>query len=499
MIRGKNALISRIRQYFSGATADSVLLTFVKLITVSLGILVTKLLSVHFSLAEYGTYSQAMLVVSTAQSISILGLSDAVNRFYNSNSDLNIQKRYVSTIFTLEYIAGIASALIILSGRNLLTAYFSNDMLSGTFRYIALLPLGTNLILMLQVLFVSIGKARILAVRNLIVSIVRLVIVWFACFITSDVVTIFKLLLLLDVVQILYFFYLFGKKCFFIRIRDMSVRYIRPVLAFGIPMSVYIMTNGLCRDADKYVVGFLTDTETLAVYSNAAKVLPFDMITASFVTVLIPIITRQISAGQYEKAKDAFKTYLRLGCITTFIIVFGAVIVSKELMLFLYDRKYVAGLSVFVVYLIVDMIKFMGTPLILIAKGKTKLLMLLSITALAVNVILNILLIYLFGVIGAAVATLAVTLLLNFALLTADAREVKAKWSDLFEWKEIIVTLITIFAVGAAAFLLKIGLSRFISSNTLVLIVTYIVYCGAAMMLRKKNLMDCMKIIGKLK
>ena len=65
---------------------DSILLTFVKVITAVLGIVVSKLLAMHFSLHEFGTYSEAMLIATTASSIAIFGLTNAVNYFYNAAS-----------------------------------------------------------------------------------------------------------------------------------------------------------------------------------------------------------------------------------------------------------------------------------------------------------------------------------------------------------------------------------------------------------------------------
>ena len=97
-----------------GAASDSILLTIVRVVTAILGLIVTKLLSVYFSLEEYGTYSQAMLVVTTATSFSILGLTNAVNFFYNKTQDEQKQQEYISTIFGIKYIVGIICAIIIL-------------------------------------------------------------------------------------------------------------------------------------------------------------------------------------------------------------------------------------------------------------------------------------------------------------------------------------------------------------------------------------------------
>ena len=62
-----------------GASWDSLFLTVVKLVTTLTAIIQTKILSVGLSLTDYGTYSQANVVVSLGTSFLLLGLGDAIN------------------------------------------------------------------------------------------------------------------------------------------------------------------------------------------------------------------------------------------------------------------------------------------------------------------------------------------------------------------------------------------------------------------------------------
>ena len=56
----------------NGAAVDSIILTFIQVVTTAVGLVVSKILSVNFSLTEYGTYSQVMLITATASSLTIL-------------------------------------------------------------------------------------------------------------------------------------------------------------------------------------------------------------------------------------------------------------------------------------------------------------------------------------------------------------------------------------------------------------------------------------------
>ena len=491
--------VKKLSSKYNGAATDSILLTFVRVITAVLGLLVTKLLSMHFSLHEYGTYSQAMLIVTTATSLSIFGLTNAVNYFYNAADTEEKKEEYVGTIFSIQYIVGTLCAIVIMAIQIPIIQYFKNDDLRNILYLVAWLPMLQNLIPMLQVLFVSIGKAKLIAGRNFVISVLRLAVVLVACFVTKSIITIFIVLLLLDIGQVVYFMVAFARRKFRVSVKYFKKRLLKPILAFSIPMAVYVLTNELARDIDKYVISFFADTSTLAIYTNAAKVLPFDLITQSFITVLVPIVTRQIAVKDYEKARTTFTAYLRLGYVATWIVAFGVVVNAKEAMLFLYDKKYLPGLSVFIMYLVVDMIKFSNTTLILTAKGKSKVLMVCSLSALGANAVLNVILYQFMGILGPAVATVIITLGLVLVLLILGGKEIDTSLAKLFDWKEIVIVIIELAVVGFGAYLFKMFLYSFISSSIIVLAIDYLLYLVVMLLLNRKRIMNCFRTINMMK
>lgn len=479
----------------NGAATNSIMLTFVQIITTVLGFVVTKLLSVCFSLQEYGTYSQAVLVTTTTTSISVLGLTNATNYFYNRTKEETEQREYISTIFTIQYIVGFFLALAIIVLRLPIANYFRNEQLATMLPIVAFTPVLQNLISMYQVLFVSIGKSKVIAIRNLIVSLIRLFTVIVVCFVLDNIVTVLVVVLCLDLVQVIYFFYLFKGYKRPINICDTRLNLIKEILDFSVPMSIYVLTNSVSRDIDKYVISAFANTETLAIYTNAARVLPIDMLTSSMITVLIPIITRMINQSEYCKAKEVFKLYLRVGYVLTFVFAGGAIAVSKDLMLFLYDEKYLAGLPVFTIYLIVDMIRFANVTTILSGAGKTKLLMIISVSTMVLNVIFNIIGYKLLGIIGPAFVTLLLTIGMTIALLHFGAREIHTRIIGLFNFKEIVIVGIQIVCVGFATYLLSDFLSQKQVHYVIRLILCYGMYILVLGLLNYRRAIEC---YGKL-
>lgn len=483
----------------NGAATNSVMLTFVHVISTLLGIVVTKLLSVNFSLQEYGTYSQALLVTSTVTSISILGLTNATNYFYNRTTEEKAQQIYVSTIFAIQYVVGLTCAVFVFILRVPIARYFGNDSLINVLPIVALTPFLTNLISMYQTLFVSIGKAKVIAIRNLAVSLIRLSAVIVACYIIKNIKIVLIVILCLDVAQIVYFGLLFKKYKHSITIKESQIGLVKEILAFSIPMSIYIMTNAVSRDIDKYVISAFSNTETLAIYTNAAKLLPFDMLTSSLITVLVPIITRLINQKDFGEAKNVFMLYLRIGYVLTFIFVGGAIAVSRDLMLFLYDEKFLVALPVFIIYLIVDMIRFANVTTILSGSGKTKILMTISIIIMICNGACNIIGYILLGIVGPALVTLILTLLMNILLLHFGAKEIKSKIIDLFNIKEMMVIGAQICIVGLLAFVFSNFLHEKQISHVVSLIVCYGGYIFILGILNYRRAFECYQKLNQYK
>lgn len=447
--------MNRLRTLFQGTSADAVLLAAIKLMTILFGLIVTRLLSQYLTVYDYGTYSQILLIASTVSSLTVLGMVDSINFFYCSEKDEKQREAYIATIYTLQCIVSVAAGAVVLAFGGPICGYINNPAAKKYLFFAAILPFLQNLLSMTQVLIVSVGKARMLALRNLAVSLLRLLVVILMLLTSRNIVLIFLATVVLDIGQILFFLWLLQKNKCFIRLNRTNFKLVKQILHYSIPMAVFTVLNTLNRDCDKYVVAAMTDTETLAVYTNAAKVLPFDIILTSFTTVLLPVITRLIAEKEKSKVVSLYSPFLEITYSCTSILACASLAVSPQLMQFLYTEKYLSGLPVFAVYIVVDMLRFTNITLILSASGKTKILMILAMGSVLLNIVLNILLFQFFGILGPALATLVVTLGTGFCMLHLSAKELDAKTSDFFDVKYLIRFLLENAGAIAAFFLLQ--------------------------------------------
>jgi O-antigen/teichoic acid export membrane protein len=185
-----------------GASWDSFFLTFVKIVTTFTAIIQTKILATGLSLTEYGTYSQANVIVSIGASLLLLGFGDSINYFYNNKTVNTTEKErisFVNTIYFLEFVFGIIFALIMVLGRSFFSTYFNNVALKAVIIIVAIKPMLDNMISFYQILYVSTGKAKIIAVRNFVVTVLRIALMYISVYVFKNIIWIFWSLILLDV------------------------------------------------------------------------------------------------------------------------------------------------------------------------------------------------------------------------------------------------------------------------------------------------------------
>lgn len=298
--------MKKSRVSLTGASYDSLFLISVRVVTLCLGLLITRVLSGFFSLQEYGTYSQILLLVTTISNVTTLGMMDGINYFFCKEPDDKKRDAYVSTIFFLHFSISTFVSLIVLLCTTPISKYFGNSDIKSLIIFAAILPVSQNTISLLQVMFIAIGKAKQIAIRNLAVSVMKLIAVLLSCYMFDSIAVIFVCQVITDGIQILYFIITLKKNDCKINVIHYDMSLVREILIYCIPMAMFSVIKSLNRDSDKYVISFFTDTETMAVYANASKILPFDIIMTSFVTVLMPYITRFVT----EKNICNVKSYI---------------------------------------------------------------------------------------------------------------------------------------------------------------------------------------------
>lgn len=444
-----------------GASWDSMFLTFGKVLTMLFSIISAKMMSEGLSLAEYGTYSQANLVNTVGASLILLGLVDALNYYFSGKQegiDDQLRRRIINTVFFLEMAVGIVFAAGVILGQDVLVSYFGNEAVRVLLPVAAFLPVMSNLLYFYQVVYVAVGKAKLMSIYSLAMTVVRIITIYFAVYVLKNLLLIYIVLILQDLVQILIYNVTLVKKDVKINPLKISKAHIGPIFAYGLPMGIYAITATFTRELGKLVVSKLAGTEELAIFTNCSKLLPVDIIVMSFALVLVPYIIRYVSEKDHEKSVTLFSNYLRVGYYSVWILGTMLLITPSTVISFLYDDKYLPGTAIFVLYVFDSMLRFASMHQVLVASNKTKLLMFYSVGSLALSFVLNVVFYYMFGLIGPAIASLVSAMVYTWLVVNKSTKLIQAKWTDIFDVKEMAWLLLTLGGLWLLCALLFKGL-----------------------------------------
>lgn len=442
-----------------GIVSDSVFLVFVRVVTLSVNLVQTMILSRTLTKTNYGTYSQAVLLISSLAPIFSLGLNDAINYFFNKSTDEKTREKYVNTIFSLSILSGFFCGIIILIFQSQIVGYFANDAVSGLLVYIAFRPCVQNLVALYQPLFISSGYAKTIAIRNLIISIGQICIVGGVSYFTSNINLIFLLLLVLDILQYACFVLIYRKRQFKISIFKADFTIVREILKYALPLLLGTSISTISINIDKFMVSGMMSTEEYALYANVSKELPFSFVISSFTAVVMPVIVRYINNEQNNKFKELWSCYLELGYKITWPLCIGAAVLAPEAIELLYSKMYLNadGTIVFRIYTIVAMMRFTFFGMVPSALGRTDIVMKYSIIGCAINICLNYPMFYLIGMPGPAMATVISMLVSATLYFRASSKLVNIRISEVLKPKQI-------FLLGLEMLVCGVGIRLIVSS-----------------------------------
>ncbi len=174
-------------------------------------------------------------------------------------------------------------------------------------------------------------------------------------------------------------------------------------------------------------------------------------------------------------------------------------ILSKEMISFLYGNKYLSGRVVFILYVVVDMVKFANMSIVLSACGRTKTLMICSVGSLAANYILNIVFYNIFGFYGPAIATVVVTVILTIVLAEMSSKALQTSIVKIIDWSDMLIFILQLVSVGVICMLLRNILVRISLNSFVILIIIGLLYMGAMFGINMKKIKRVMKEINTLK
>jgi O-antigen/teichoic acid export membrane protein len=211
---------------------------------------------------------------------------------------------------------------------------------------------------------------------------------------------------------------LIGYRYLDLKLKKFNIGHLKHIFSYSVWTFLSSSGSLVFSYADVIIIGYFLKNADVAVYRVVFLLTTAATFTTTAMrTVLFPKVSNWHSNGQLAMAEDAFAkgiTYSLLLAVPVFI---GGVILGDKMLYFFYGESYVWGVQTFYVLLVVQIVNvfmFLQTTY-LAALNRPKDSFKVTAVAAVANIVLDILLVQVMGIIGAAVATL-ISMALNSLL-----------------------------------------------------------------------------------
>ncbi|KKQ28954.1 MAG: Membrane protein involved in the export of O-antigen and teichoic acid [Candidatus Nomurabacteria bacterium GW2011_GWA1_37_20] len=264
---------------------------------------------------------------------------------------------------------------------------------------------------------------------------------------------------------------------------------VKLVLKTALPFAIISLVGSVMGNTDIFMLGIWKAPEDIGLYAAAQRFFQFIIIIPSMIaSASFPLMAR-LANKDNEKFKITLEKILAIFMLIGIPTTFGGLILANQIIPFVFGQAYLEAIPVFQILMIMLLVSF---PLILLINSifvynQQKKLVVVNVFGVVVNVILNFFLIPKFGITGAAVATLASTLIITWTMWR------KMKKINNFE---ILPTLKTVILPVMVMSLIILILKYFGIGVIFNIIISSAVYFWVLFSIKKSIFIELKEIMG---
>jgi len=227
-------------------------------------------------------------------------------------------------------------------------------------------------------------------------------------------------------------------------------RITKKILLFSIPLLLSGALMLIMKKVDILMLGYFTSSSNVGIYSAAARTAQLLIIGLnSFGVIFTPIISELHKKKKMVELENTYKTVTKIIFTIVFPLFLVFITFGRDI-LAVFDTEFIVGFWALVILSIAHLVNSTtgscGT--IISMAGHSKIILINHVIVFTINIALNIILIPMYGIIGAAIATCSSMVIINIIRLIELYVMFKMhpyKWSYL---KPIIAGLISVIIVS---------------------------------------------------
>ncbi len=370
----------------------------------------------HYGPEAFGLFALSLMIGGWLALFSRLGLGTGVLRylsFYVGKRDNDKISYILKFSLRLLFVTGIIAGILLFFLSDMVAEkIFSNSELSTFLKLFSLTIPLTALSTVLLSFLDSYGKIGLTKfISKILDPLIKIIIIVILIYLGVNLISI-PLSYLLAVIITSLFLYLFCRiyfrKIFKIRPKK-NKQLAKSIFSYSWPLVFFDLSLWILHSTDSFMIGILKTVEEVGFYNAAIPIAILLTISIDlFGSMFFPLVTKEHVKGNKEIVKQLSQqtgkwVYMISLPLFILLIIFPGVFIK----IFFGEEYLVASnalrfLSIGAMFTAV----FEVSKKLILIKGKSKLILKITLFVLALNIILNLILIPLYGITGAAISTM---------------------------------------------------------------------------------------------
>jgi O-antigen/teichoic acid export membrane protein len=393
--------------------------------------------------SDYGTWSLIWVTVVLITPLATLGLNMAMVRFLAAERDkAKVRERFMSVLVTSVAAGAVISLILVLLSNIFATSIIGDADSSYLFRLGSLMVITQALSQLSVAFFRTFRQMKWYSVLTVIKAAVQLGLISFLLFLGWEIKGVILAVIVSDILCIVI--------ALSIAFRQTGLQLprftgMKGYLKYGLPLVPTSAMLWIMASSDRYMIGYFMKSEDVGIYTAAYTLTHvMSLFLSPLRTVLLPTISKSYDDGDTAKTRTYLKYSLKYLLMLTIPTTFGISVLATPLLRILTTSEFVSGDLVipFVAFGLLIFEFYQICVYVFYLVKKTHWVLRLLIISAALNIGLNLLLIPMMGIVGAAVATLIAYVVLAIVTVAIAFRYFKFDLGFVFIIKSALASAV---------------------------------------------------------
>jgi O-antigen/teichoic acid export membrane protein len=373
-------------------------LSISKIIVYLLSIITITLVPRYLGVEGYGQLNFALSFVGLFVILGDLGLNTLSLRELSKNNSL-IQK-YFSKLFPLKVFLSLVFTLIM----GIIILLINKSLIVKQILFLTIIIMVISIFSNFYLTFFQAKqKLQYRSIFEVLNKLFYVLFIFLFIYLNKGVIGITLANILMNIFGLVFLFFSLFK---YVKFKiNLDIKFIKKQVIRAFPFALGIVFTNLYFHFDKILISFMIDEYAVGLYAIGYTLYVFLFnVLSIFSVTFFPVISIY---SFKEKLKSIINKYLYIILLFSTPLALGGIFLAKELIILIFGSVYVPGVVAFRVILVFFLVASINSVLtaILYNHNLEKFVLKYRIIATITNILLNLIIIPIFGIIGAALTT----------------------------------------------------------------------------------------------